>query len=122
VPVNLKGHLARMNDNWLTELKNFITVTVTETVSREIATVRMDISELRYDFSQLRNDVSGLRRDVDNLQSNVNRLDKKVNILDKKVDDLTLAVAEALDTSNEANTDQLRDHEQRIAHLEHKTA
>lgn len=42
--------------------------------------------------------------------------------VERKVDDLSQSVAQAIDTSNEADNAQLKDHEQRITLLEQKAA
>lgn len=42
--------------------------------------------------------------------------------LTRKIDNLSAAVAEAIEGTNEATDEQLKDHERRIVRLEHKTA
>lgn len=63
-----------------------------------------------------------ISQQTDGLRESIERLDKKVDGIDRKIDDLSAAVAEAIDTTNEATEKQLKDHERRIVRLEHKTA
>ncbi|MGH7195444.1 MAG: hypothetical protein ACREGA_01560 [Candidatus Saccharimonadales bacterium] len=50
------------------------------------------------------------------------QLDEKIDALDQKlsakIDDLSASVGQAIDDSNEANDNQLKDHETRITKLE----
>lgn len=48
----------------------------------------------------------------------VERLDK----VETKIDELSASVADAIETTNNINDAQLKDHQQRIIKLEHKTA
>lgn len=53
------------------------------------------------------------------IRAEITKLDIK---LSSKIDELSDSVADALHSSNEITDDQLKDHEQRIAKLEHKVA
>lgn len=81
-----------MNDDVVQDLKQFIASTISQQTA-EFAT-----------------------------KDDINRLATKddINRLETKVDDLSGAVAEALDTSNEAVGEQIADHDSRITRLEHK--
>ena len=57
-------------------------------------------------------EVSGVRTDI-------KELDSKLSL---KMDDLSHSVAEAIENSNSSTDLQLKDHEQRIARLEHEAA
>jgi len=67
-----------------------------------------------------------LRQDIRRLDEGLTALNGRVNILDKdlnkKIDDLSAAVAEALDNSNELYSTQLKNYERRIVRLEKKIA
>ena len=52
-------------------------------------------------------------------KEDITNLDKN---LSSKIDDLSNSVAEALESSNGATEEQLRDHDLRITKLEHKAA
>ncbi len=52
----------------------------------------------------------------------MDNLEVRINTVDRKIDDLSIAVADALDVSNEANQKQLVNHERRIMRLERKPA
>jgi hypothetical protein len=49
------------------------------------------------------------------------KFEEKLGPINQKIDDLTDFVREALDTSNEAIGEQLRDHERRITTLEQRS-
>jgi len=49
-------------------------------------------------------------------------VENKVDTVDSKIDSLSKSVADALDTSNDVSDEQLKNHELRIAGLEHKLA
>jgi Na+/phosphate symporter len=50
------------------------------------------------------------------------KLDEKLTPIHQKIDDLTAFVQDAVTTSNDANQEQLDDHEVRITRLEKATA
>ena len=75
-----------MNDDAITDLKQFIAATITQ-----------QTSDIRQDISGIKQDIVELRRDVAKI--------------DKKVDDLSAFVADAMDASNEESQAQLKDHE-----------
>lgn len=82
-----------MNDDTIADLKQFIATTISQQTS--------DI----YDgMDDMRNDISEIRIDL-----------KK---LDQKVDDLSLAIGDTLDASNQETDTRLKDHDRRIAALE----
>ncbi|MBI4033730.1 hypothetical protein HY379_01900 [Candidatus Saccharibacteria bacterium] len=87
-----------MNEAVINDLKQFITVTV----SQHIADVREDINKLDHKLSQ----------EIKNLD----------NRLSRKIDDLSESVATAISTSNDEVDKQLQNHETRITSLETKTA
>ena len=91
-----------MDEDTITDLKQFIAATV----SQHTTGLRDSI-------------VSDLRAEMREGFASVN---KRIDTVDKKLDDLSTFVAEALDASNEANVTQLKDHEKRITHLEHRAA
>ncbi len=53
------------------------------------------------------------------IKADIADLDRK---LSTKIDNLSQAVGEAIEQTNEATDTQLKDHEQRIGRLEHKLA
>jgi chromosome segregation ATPase len=93
-----------MDENTITDLKQFIAATV----SQQTSDLRQDISGVNHDIVVLKQDVSSLKQDI-------------VSI-DRKIDNLSPAVAEAIDNANEHTESRLNDHENRIARLEHKPA
>lgn len=90
-----KCYNGRMDDDTLTDLKQFIS-----------ATVHQETAELG---SRLTNKID----------SKIDQLDKK---LSGKIDTLSQSIAEAMDASTEATDTQLRNHEHRIGLLEQKAA
>lgn len=86
-----------MNEDTIQDLKQFTA-----------ATVSQHVSELQAQVAGLHSDNAGIRTDISNLD----------NKLSKKIDDLSGAVAEAMENSNQAVGDQLDDHERRITQLE----
>lgn len=87
------------DEDTITDLKQFITITVSQ-------------------------QATGLREDIVNdIRGDIKTVIKKLDVkLSKKIDDLSGAVAEAIDASNEATDSQLKGHEQRIGKLEQKVA
>lgn len=82
-----------MNDDAITDLKQFITATVSQ-------------------------QSTGLREDIVNtLRKDIKQLD---DTLSSKIDDLSTSVTEALENHGDATETQLHDHEQRIRNLETK--
>lgn len=75
---------------------------------------------------RLENKVEQLDATVQQLDATVQRLDTTMQHMDRdfnrKLDNLSAAMAEALDTSNEASGKQLRNHERRITRLERRAA
>ncbi len=86
-----------MNNEVLTDLKQFIAATVSQQIMA---------SEER------------LTHRIDHLGQRVDGLEQKVGSLEQKVDGLSDFVREALDTTNDATGEQLADHERRITTLE----
>lgn len=84
-----------MNDDTITDLKQFITTTVSQ------------------QGSELRDEI---REDTRN---EIKKLDDK---LSKKIDDLSAAVGEAIDVGNEAIETQVQDHEKRLTRLERRAS
>jgi uncharacterized coiled-coil protein SlyX len=52
----------------------------------------------------------------------LDKVDMRLDKVEQKLEDISLSVAEAIENSNEATDTQLKDHENRIVHLEHKIA
>lgn len=67
-----------MDEDVITDLKQFIATTVSQHTSE-------------------------LDRKIDKLDQRTETLDKKVDTVDRKIDDLSVAVAGALDTSNDVS-------------------
>ena len=86
-----------MNDEVIEDLKQFITVTISQ-----------HISDLQSEVSQ----------ELADVRSDIRELDTK---LSKKIDDLSDSVGEAIQTSNDSADTQLKDFGQRIIKLEQKT-
>ncbi len=86
-----------MNDDTIADLKQFIAATI----SQQTTDLREDMSEMKADLHVVKDGLV---------------------LVNKKVDNLSNAVGEALDTSNTATDQQLKDHEQRIVQLEQKPA
>jgi len=57
-----------------------------------------------------------------NVEEHVAILDRKIDTIDKKLDDLTAWTIETVDTTNETNAAQFKDHGMRLAFLENKAA
>ena len=57
-------------------------------------------------------------QEVTEVRSDIKALDNK---LTTKIDDLSNSVADAIENTNVTADSQLKEHEQRIARLEHKT-
>lgn len=85
-----------MDETTLADLKQFIAATVSQQTADII--VRLDGIDTRLDG-----------------------IDTRLDSVEGKIDDLSVAVAEALENSNQANDEQLKNHELRIARVEHKT-
>jgi hypothetical protein len=64
---------------------------------------------------------TGLREDVMSLKQDVTNIKQGMRRLECKVDDLSVAVAQAIDTVNATADSQLTLHEHRIARLERHT-
>ena len=56
---------------------------------------------------------------ISDVRSDIKDLDDKLSV---KIDDLAVSVADALESTNEDTDVRLKDHAQRIAHLEQKAA
>jgi hypothetical protein len=84
-----------MDDDQINDLKQFIA----SLISHQTSTIREEV--------------------VTDVRKEIKALDVK---LTTRIDDLSLAVGEALDASNEILGKQLDDHEKRITHLEHQPA
>lgn len=84
-----------MNDDVITDLKQFITATVSQASIQQ---------------------TTDLRKEFNSLDIKVDKLEKK---LTKKIDDLTDFVAETFDATNDVADKQLKDHERRLTKLEH---
>jgi cell division protein ZapA (FtsZ GTPase activity inhibitor) len=87
-----------MDDIVIQDLKQFISVTV----SQQTTSLRGEIGE-----------------DIRKLDNKITNLDTK---LSQKIDDLSDSVAQAISTSNDEVDSQLRDHNNRITKLEQKIA
>lgn len=87
-----------MNNDVITDLKQFITTTVSQQLS-------LQTDKLRYDIKKLDKKIDGIS-----------------NNLGQKIDNLSLGVASALDASNEEHDKQLKNHEIRLRKLEQKPA
>ena len=79
--------------------------------------MNMDMTDVVADLKQF---IAGLLSQ----QTSELRAEFKAEIAqtNKKIDDLSLAVAEAIETTNEATEAQLKDHGRRIVRLEKKLA
>lgn len=77
-----------MNDDQLTDLKQFITATVSQTEQR--LTERMD----------------GIDQKIGNIESRLDSVERKIDVIDKKVDDGFAGMGEAIEGINEHQTDQ----------------
>ncbi len=101
-------HYVTMNDDTISDLKDFITATF----SQQTATLR---EEIRGDIRQ------DIRTEIDKLDIKLStRIDNLDEKLSTRIDDLSAAVAEALDNQNDAVDLRLADHEARIGVLEAK--
>lgn len=87
-----------MNDDVITDLKQFITATVSQ------ATVQQ---------------TSDLRNDINRIDTKVDKIEVKLGKVEKKLDSLTEFVTETFDTTNDETDKQLAHHEQRLIKLEH---
>lgn len=88
----------QMDEDMIADLKQFIT----GVMAQQLANLRDE-----------------LKQDILRVERKLERVEGK---LEKKIDDLSVAVAEAIDSSNEATTAQLKNHERRIVRLERKAA
>lgn len=84
-----------MNEEIIADFKQFIS-----------ATVSQQTNDLRGDMREMREDIKEMRGDIERL--------------DQKIDDLSISVAEAIETTNEETHKLLQNHENRISHLEAK--
>lgn len=96
-----------MDEATLTDLKLFIT----GAISQQTASLHIDIRGLQVDMKSL-------QADVQSLDTKIDALDKRLN---DKIDDLSLAVAEALEQTNDLMQQQFDDHELRITRVERRT-
>ncbi len=113
---------SHMNDDTIQDLKQFISATV----SQQTTEIRDDISGIHHDISGMRDDISGIRVEISDVRVEISDVRSDIKSLDNKmstkIDDLSKYVAGAMDTSNETNDTQLKDHELRIGRLEKKPA
>lgn len=93
-----------MNDDVISDLKQFIAATV----SQSTAELREEFSGLRQEFSGLKQDFSGLRQEFSGLKQEMNQ----------RFDDLN----DKVDAIADAHATDLTDHEQRISRLEQQAA
>ncbi|HSX31109.1 MAG TPA: hypothetical protein VLE99_04280 [Candidatus Saccharimonadales bacterium] len=94
-----------MNDDTITDLKQFIAVTISQQTQ------------------QLEQKVGALDAKIDSVDAKLaQRIDAVDAKLTQKIDDLQAFVADAIDTSNDAVGTQLQDHKHRLAALEAKPA
>lgn len=65
---------------------------------------------------------SVITQQTSDITDRITVVENKVDTVDSKIDNISKSVAEALDTSNDVSDEQLKNHEIRIAGLEHKLA
>lgn len=95
-----------MDNDTLVDLKQFIEATVSQQLALQTEDLRESIH-------------ADVKKDVDRLDD---KLTKRIDKLDQKIDDLSAAVGDAIETSNEESHKQLKDHERRITRLEKRAA
>jgi DNA anti-recombination protein RmuC len=93
-----------MNDDIIQDLKQFIAATISQQTADIVA--RLD----------------GVDQRLDRVDARLEKVDQRLDRVETKIDDLSGSVAEALENSNQATDEQLKDHEQRITRLEQKAA
>jgi len=91
-----------MNIDVLQDLKQFIS-----------ATILQQAVELRGDIT------SDLREDINSQHNDMRKMNKGLN---DKIDDFSQSIADTMDTNNESSEADVKDHEKRVAILEHKAA
>ena len=94
-----------MTDEIVTDLKQFITATVSHTISQQLGEFRVEIDKR---FDQIDTRLIGL--------------DKRFDDLNLKFDDLKDFVIDTFDTTNEVNGKAIRKLERRVYRLERKVA
>lgn len=100
-----------MNDDVITDLKQFIAVTV-----------HQEISGLDEKVTSLDTKVSALDTKVSSLDAKVSSLEMRIAVIDKKFDDrideVLAAIGDAFDASTGAIEADIEDHGQRLTKLE----
>lgn len=98
-----------MNEAIITDLKQFITATVTQATS-DMAT--------KDDIAGLGARITGLDQRVTGLDQSMTGLGQRMSALERRFDDFDLK----LDTIADAHAETLENHEHRLAKLEQKAA
>lgn len=98
---------ATMDEDTITDLKQFIT-----------ATVSQQTIELERSLDKKLDEKLDQKLD-EKLDEKLGAVERRIT---KKIDDLSAAVAEAMEANTTATDERLDNHEKRLVRLEHKTA
>lgn len=91
-----------MDSDAIADLKQFIEATVSQQLSLQTKDLADDIES--------------------RINKRIDTLDTKIDRVEEKIDNISAAVGEAIETSNEETDKQLKNHEHCITKLENQTA
>jgi len=90
-----------MDETVITDLKQFITVTI----SQQLSTVAT------------KDDIIDTKADITRLEAKIDQFERN---LSGKIDDVQVAIADAITSNNETVDARLANHERRLVKLEHR--
>lgn len=101
------------NEELFTDLKQFITATISQEVAH-LAT--------KDDLSRLEHRIDGLEGDIKGLKADIKSLDEKLDTVQDAIADTLTHSAEVINTVQDGTESTLQDHEERLSRLEHRSA